>query len=130
MIEVRFIPQNVELILGQAKLKVKIVQFAANFLRFEDVKLLPCRVQYAVRKDAFHIFVSALEGTDPVLTKENMNDVRLFCEKFDFTALLIQVSDFISTHSVAEGEAGKSFRGIDEEKFQIKIHCFCYGKHF
>jgi adenosine/AMP kinase len=127
--KVRFIPRNVELILGQAKFTMKIVQFAANCPRFEDLKLLPCRVQYAVKKDAFHVFVSALGGTDPVFTKENMNDVRFLCEKFGFTALLTQVSDFISTHSVAESESGKGVRGIDEEKFQIKMRCFRYGKH-
>jgi len=109
---------------------VKIVQLAGNCSRFEDFKLLPCRVQYAIKKNTFYVFVSVLGSTDPALTKENMNDVRLLCEKFGFMTLLTQVSDFISTHSVAESEAGKSFRGIAEEKFQSKRRCFRYGKHF
>jgi hypothetical protein len=50
-----------------------------------------------------------------------MNDLQLLCEEFGFTSLLTQVSDFISTHSVAEEEARKSISGISEENLQIRV---------
>jgi hypothetical protein len=57
---------------------------------------------------------------DLALTKENMNDVRLLCEEFGLSALLTQVSVFVSAPSVAKDEARKSVRDIAEENFQIK----------
>jgi hypothetical protein len=49
-----------------------------------------------------------------------MNDVRLVCEEFGFSALLTQVSDFVSARSVAEDEARKSVSDSIEENLQIK----------
>jgi hypothetical protein len=45
-----------------------------------------------VSEEVFQVFVSALGGTAPALTTENMNDLRLFCEGFGFAALCSNVS--------------------------------------
>jgi len=118
--KVRFIPRMSKLILGQAKFKVKIAQLVANCPKF-DLKLLPYRVQSAVREEAFQVFVSALGGTDPALTKENMNDLRLLCEEFGFPSLLTQVSDFRERVSVVDDEAQRRDSDIPEENSQIRL---------
>jgi hypothetical protein len=65
---------------------------------FENLDLLksPYRVRSAVGEDAFQMFLATLEGTKPELTRENMNEFFLLCEKFGFAALLSQVSDIRS----------------------------------
>jgi hypothetical protein len=49
-----------ELILGQARFEMKIVQLAVNCPKFENLHLLRYRVPSVAREEAFHVVVSAL----------------------------------------------------------------------
>jgi hypothetical protein len=49
-----------------------------------------------------------------------MQDLLSLCKEFGFSGLLSQVTDFISTYSVAEDRASKAISDIMEEKFQSR----------
>jgi hypothetical protein len=66
------------------------------------------------------MFVGALEGTVPVVTTGNMQDLLSLCSEFGFSGLHSQVTDFISAHSVAEDGARKATSEVTEDKLQIR----------
>jgi hypothetical protein len=109
-----------DLFLGQAKFTVSSLNLLTNCPKFENLKLLPYRVQSAVKEDSFQVCVSALGGMELAITTTNMDDLHLLCDEFGFTGLLTQVSNFISAHSAAEDEARKGVTDIAEENLQIK----------
>jgi hypothetical protein len=106
------------LALGDTTLKVELAALDKSCPCFDEE--LPYRVCSPVSVEVFRIFVGAIEGTPPVLTTENVNDLFLLCEEFGFASLFSQVSDFISAHSVVDSEAPKGATDIIEENLQIK----------
>jgi hypothetical protein len=86
---------------------------------------LPYRVRSPVGGESFQMFVGALEGTVPVITTENMQDLFLLCNEFGFSGLHSQVTDFISAHSVADSEARKRLSDLEaKNRQQDRKLCF------
>jgi hypothetical protein len=54
--------------------------------KFEEP--FPYQIHSPVSVDVFRVFVATLEDTPAVITTENMKDLLLLCEKFDFAGLL------------------------------------------
>jgi hypothetical protein len=107
-----------DLALGGTKITVGVARLLASWPHFAGA--LPYEVHSPVSVDVFRIFVAALEGTPPVLTQANMNELLSLCKEFGFTDLLSQVSAFMA---MAEQE-GKDVSHITEENLQIK-EAFC-----
>jgi hypothetical protein len=104
------------IVLGDTRLTVQVARLLAKCPRFEES--LPYQVRSPVRVEVFRIFLAALEGAPPVVTTENMNDLFLLCEEFGFASLLSQVTDFISTHSVAHSKARQSISDLEAKNGQ------------
>jgi hypothetical protein len=72
--------------------------------------------------EAFKVFVSALAGTDPVLTTENLNDLHLLSEEFGFAALRSKVWAFDRRNTAPSkpDESKKSFPIVPEPPVEPK----------
>jgi hypothetical protein len=79
------------LFLGETALRVGIAALSTNCPNFKEY--LPYHVRSRVGVEGFHIFVGALEGAAPVLTRETMYDLLSLCNEFGFTRLLSQVTE-------------------------------------
>jgi hypothetical protein len=73
--------------------KRALVTNCPKFLDNPDLLKSPYRIGSQVGGDSLKMFLAALDGTEPELTVENMNDHFLLCQEFGFAALLSQVSD-------------------------------------
>jgi hypothetical protein len=68
--------------------------------------------------------MAVLEGSTPIIATENMDNLFLFCEEFDFAALSSIISNFSSEYSVVVDKAEKSAdRGADENSFVSETFC-------
>jgi hypothetical protein len=105
--------------LGETALKVGIGALFASCPKFNEE--LPYHVRSPVGVEVFQVFVGALEGTVPVVTTENMQDLFLLCNEFGFSGVLSQVTDFISAHSVADSEARKRISDLEANNGKL---CF------
>jgi hypothetical protein len=102
--KIPYIQGRADLLLCRAQFTVNSLKLLPNCPKFKNLKLLPSRVQSAVSQDAFPVFVSVLGGTDPALTTENLNDLYLLCEEFEFVVLCSKVSAFQDCVSVIDEE--------------------------
>jgi hypothetical protein len=111
-----------KLSLGDTALTVRVARLLASCPNFEEP--LPYEVHSPVTAEAFGIFVAALEGAPPAIPTKNMNDRLLLCNEFGFVSLHTHVSDFISAHSVVDGEVRKRVNDIEEKSGQQnRRHC-------
>jgi methyl-accepting chemotaxis protein len=74
--------------------------------RFRDAGVAPYSIQTWVSLANFELFITALRGMDPELTHDNVADLKLLSDEFEFTDLGIKAQAFIDawTSLVFHGE--------------------------